>query len=77
MTIVARSFPSKGESGFVYCLLRKKTEATVAMLVTQGVRALPYHAGMDQKRRGAHQNLFTPEPGVVIVATINFLDVER
>ena len=62
----------KGESGVVYCLSRKKTEETAAMLVAQGVRALPYHAGMDPQSREAHQNLFMTEPGVVIVATVAF-----
>ena len=62
----------EGESGIVYCLSWKKTEETAALLAASGVRALPYHAGMDTEAREEHQNLFMTEPGVVIVATIAF-----
>ena len=62
----------EGESGIVYCLSRKKTEETAAMLAADGVRALPYHAGMTKAEREAHQNVFMTEAGVVIVATIAF-----
>ena len=61
-----------GESGIVYCLSRKKTEETAALLAATGVRALPYHAGMEMEARDEHQNVFMTEPGVVIVATIAF-----
>ena len=62
----------KSASGIVYCLSRRKTEETAAMLASDGVRALPYHAGMEKEEREAHQNIFMTEPGVVIVATIAF-----
>ena len=62
----------EGESGIVYCLSRKKTEETAALLAAEGVRALPYHAGMEKEDREAHQNIFMTDPGVVIVATIAF-----
>ena len=62
----------EGASGIVYCLSRKKTEETAALLAADGVRALPYHAGMDAGVREEHQNVFMSEPGVVIVATIAF-----
>ena len=62
----------EGESGIVYCLSRKKTEETAALLAADGVRALPYHAGMEKEDREAHQNIFMTDPGVVIVATIAF-----
>ena len=62
----------EGESGIVYCLSRRKTEETAAMLAADGVRALPYHAGMEKEEREANQNVFMTEPGVVIVATIAF-----
>ena len=62
----------EGESGIVYCLSRRKTEETAAMLAAAGVRALPYHAGMEKEERDANQNVFMTEPGVVIVATIAF-----
>jgi ATP-dependent DNA helicase RecQ len=59
-------------SGIVYCLSRKKTEATGELLVKNGVRALPYHAGLDSAERAANQDIFMTEPGVVMVATIAF-----
>lgn len=62
----------KGESGIIYCLSRTKTEETADLLSTRGVKALPYHAGMEKTVRDSHQNLFMTEPGVVIVATIAF-----
>ena len=62
----------EGKSGIVYCLSRKKTEETAILLAADGVRALPYHAGMEQAEREAHQNIFMTDPGVVIVATIAF-----
>ena len=62
----------EGESGIVYCLSRKKTEEAATLLSLEGVRALPYHAGMDKGVREANQNIFMTEPGVVIVATIAF-----
>ena len=69
-----RSFIARHEreSGIVYCLSRRKTEETAAMLAEDGVRALPYHAGMEKGEREAHQNVFMTEPGVVMVATIAF-----
>ena len=69
-----RSFLARheGESGIVYCLSRRKTEETAALLAADGVRALPYHAGMDKEDREAHQNAFMTDAGVVMVATIAF-----
>jgi len=62
----------RGMSGIVYCLSRKKTEETAALLVAEGVRALPYHAGLPKEVRDDNQNLFMSERGVVMVATIAF-----
>ncbi len=61
-----------GQCGIVYCLTRKKTDETAAFLTANGVRALPYHAGMDKADRNRNQGLFMTEPGVVMVATIAF-----
>ena len=61
-----------GEAGIVYCLSRKKVDETAAWLVSHGVRALPYHAGMDAASRADHLNRFQREEGVVVVATIAF-----
>ena len=59
-------------SGIVYCLSRKKTEATTALLNDHDIRALTYHAGMDKALRDANQNAFMTDPGTVMVATIAF-----
>jgi ATP-dependent DNA helicase RecQ len=61
-----------GEAGIVYCLSRRKVDETAAWLADHGVKALPYHAGMDGAARAAHQERFQREEAVVIVATIAF-----
>ena len=61
-----------GEAGIVYCLSRSKVDKTAAWLAAHGVRALPYHAGMDAAARTEHQARFQRENGTVIVATIAF-----
>ena len=60
------------QSGIVYCLSRSKTEEAAALLVSEGVPALAYHAGMEKADRAANQDAFMTEPGVVMVATIAF-----
>ncbi len=62
----------KGDAGIVYCLSRKKVETTAEWLAEQGVKALPYHAGMDAEARRKNQSRFLREPGHVMVATIAF-----
>ncbi len=62
----------EGASGIVYCLSRKKTEGTAALLNDHGIPALAYHAGMDKAVRDANQNAFMTDPGTVMVATIAF-----
>jgi len=62
----------RGESGIVYCLSRKKVEETAAWLTAQGVRALPYHAGLGREIRDANQDAFLEEDGLVLVATVAF-----
>lgn len=61
-----------GKSGIVYCLSRKKVEEIAEILAANGVRALPYHAGLDAKTRSSHQDKFLMEEADVIVATIAF-----
>lgn len=61
-----------GQSGIVYCLSRKKVEETAAWLTAAGIRALPYHAGLDRGLREAHQDAFLKDEGPVLVATIAF-----
>ena len=62
----------RSESGIVYCLSRKKTEAVATLLRQEGFHALPYHAAMDQAAREANQNTFITDQAVVMVATIAF-----
>ncbi len=62
----------RGDAGIVYCLSRKKVEATASRLSHQGVTALPYHAGMKPEDRQTNQLRFLREEGVVMVATIAF-----
>lgn len=62
----------EGDSGIVYCLSRKRVEATAEWLRSKEIRALPYHAGLDAETRARHQNIFLREDGVVMVATIAF-----
>lgn len=61
-----------GKSGIIYCLSRKKVEELAAMLVVNGINALPYHAGMDSTTRSGNQDKFLMEEVDVIVATIAF-----
>ena len=62
----------KGESGIVYCLSRKKVEEIAEVLQINGINALPYHAGLEAKKRVAHQEAFLMDDCDVIVATIAF-----
>ncbi len=62
----------KGKAGIVYCLSRKKVEEIAELLQVNGVRALPYHAGMDAATRVKNQDAFLSEDADVIVATIAF-----
>ena len=61
-----------GKSGIIYCLSRKKVEEMAAFLSINGIRALPYHAGLDAKVRAENQDKFLMEEIDVIVATIAF-----
>ena len=61
-----------GKSGIIYCLSRKKTEEIAEFLTVNGIKALPYHAGMDAATRARNQDMFLMEEVDVIVATIAF-----
>ncbi|MDO5696918.1 MAG: DNA helicase RecQ [Dermatophilus congolensis] len=61
-----------GDSGIVYCLSRASVEKTAEFLTSQGIAALPYHAGLDGATRARHQARFLREEGLVMVATIAF-----
>lgn len=62
----------QGKSGIIYCLSRKKVEEIAEILQVNGIKALPYHAGMDSATRTANQDKFLMEEIDVIVATIAF-----
>ena len=61
-----------GKSGIVYCLSRRKVEEMAQFLQINGIRALPYHAGLEAKVRAENQDKFLMEDVDVIVATIAF-----
>ncbi len=61
-----------GESGIVYCLSRRSVDGTTEWLRERGVRALPYHAGLDDAARARHQDAFARDEADVIVATVAF-----
>jgi ATP-dependent DNA helicase RecQ len=61
-----------GKSGIIYCLSRKKVEELAEALKVNGIKALPYHAGMDSATRTANQDKFLMEEADIIVATIAF-----
>ncbi len=62
----------QGKSGIVYCLSRKKVEEVSNALAINGIKSLPYHAGLDPKVRADTQDKFLMEDVDVIVATIAF-----
>jgi len=62
----------EGKSGIIYCLSRKKVEELAEVLCINGIKAAPYHAGMDATTRSANQDKFLMEEVDVIVATIAF-----
>ena len=61
-----------GKSGIIYCLSRKKVEELAELLNINGIKAAPYHAGLDAKTRAENQDKFLMEEVNVIVATIAF-----
>ncbi|MDR1600853.1 MAG: DNA helicase RecQ [Tannerella sp.] len=63
---------NEGKSGIIYCLSRKKVEEFADILCANGIKALPYHAGMDSQIRSDNQDAFLMEEVDVIVATIAF-----
>lgn len=63
---------NSGKSGIIYCLSRKKVEELAEVLKVNGIKALPYHAGMDSATRTQNQDSFLMEEADVIVATIAF-----
>ncbi len=62
----------EGKSGIIYCLSRKKVEEIAQVLQVNGMKAVPYHAGLDAKTRARHQDMFLMEDIDIVVATIAF-----
>ncbi|WP_242155096.1 DNA helicase RecQ [Aestuariivivens sediminis] len=62
----------EGKSGIVYCLSRKRVEELAQVLQVNGIKAVPYHAGLDAKSRSSYQDMFLMEDVDVVVATIAF-----
>jgi ATP-dependent DNA helicase RecQ len=63
---------NESKSGIVYCLSRKRVEELAQVLQVNGIKAVPYHAGLDAKTRASHQDMFLMEDVDVVVATIAF-----
>lgn len=63
---------NSGKSGIIYCLSRKRVEELAQILQVNGIKAVPYHAGLDAKTRVKHQDMFLMEDVDVVVATIAF-----
>lgn len=63
---------NSGKSGIIYCLSRKRVEELAQVLQVNGIKAVPYHAGLDAKSRTSHQDKFLMEDVDVVVATIAF-----
>ncbi|WP_299130529.1 DNA helicase RecQ [uncultured Winogradskyella sp.] len=63
---------NEGKSGIIYCLSRKRVEELAQVLQVNGIKAVPYHAGLDAKTRAKHQDMFLMEDTDVVVATIAF-----
>ena len=63
---------NSGKSGIIYCLSRKKVEELAEVLKVNGIKALPYHAGLDSATRTMNQDKFLMEEAEIIVATIAF-----
>jgi ATP-dependent DNA helicase RecQ len=61
-----------GEAGIVYCSSRREVESLAEWLQTQGLRALPYHAGLADEVRSRHQEMFLDEHADIVVATVAF-----
>lgn len=71
-SIVRFIVTTKGKSGIIYTLNRKTTEELAELLVSNGIKAVAYHAGLDSKLRATRQDQFLKEDTQVIVATIAF-----
>jgi ATP-dependent DNA helicase RecQ len=62
----------RGNAGIIYCTSRREVDALAEWLSSTGVRALPYHAGLDDLDRHRNQDDFINEEADVMVATVAF-----
>ena len=62
----------RGRSGIVYAPTRAITDRVAETLARSGVRALPYHAGLDAAVRSRNQAAFVAAEDTVMVATVAF-----
>ena len=62
----------RGEAGIIYCQSRREVDSLAAWLVEIGLRAVPYHAGLDDETRHRHQDAFLNEEADLVVATVAF-----
>ncbi len=62
----------RGEAGIIYCTSRREVDALAAWLVGEGIRARPYHAGLDDGERRRNQEAFVDEDADLMVATVAF-----
>ncbi len=70
LSFIQREHPDA--AGIVYCFTRKKVEEIAAWLQSEGIDALPYHAGLDSEERARNQARFIQEEGLIVVATVAF-----
>ncbi len=62
----------RGQAGIIYCQSRREVDSLAAWLSDTGLRAVPYHAGLDDGTRHRHQDAFLSEAADVVVATVAF-----
>ncbi|AMN46495.1 ATP-dependent DNA helicase [Steroidobacter denitrificans] len=70
--LLARARRAPQDAGIVYCLSRRRVDELAAMLQADGIRALPYHAGLDPDQRRLHQEAFIRDDAQLMIATIAF-----
>jgi len=69
--LLAQVKQSKG-AGIIYCLSRKKVDELTSKLQHDGIKVLPYHAGLDSETRTNNQNSFIRDDVQIMIATVAF-----
>jgi ATP-dependent DNA helicase RecQ len=62
----------RGQAGIIYCIRRAEVDETASALTRRGLRAVRYHAGLDDDERRANQDAFVNERADIVVATVAF-----